>query len=313
VRFVRELGYRISHPHVVAPLGWVGEDDRVLFTMELVDGGSVATLLGDYGRLPSEWTAVLLDQLLSALEACMPPESCTGTSSQGTSCSRDRQGAPACLLGDFGIAAPVSGPRLTSQSIVLGTLGYLAPEQLRGAAPEARQDLFAAGAVAAELLTGRRDALWGGESAHADATSDVPDGVPAGLWSVVRGLTAQAPADRYPSAAAARAALAASGCVPAAGAPLADDGLEIEVLRQVAPLPPREDRNTVRSADAPAADARPPDPVVDPRDPAAADTAATSVLPTEVHSRPPPDDGAPRPVAACSPCSSRSPCWEPCS
>ncbi|HZC26019.1 MAG TPA: serine/threonine protein kinase, partial [Actinopolymorphaceae bacterium] len=53
LRFVREQSLRVRHPHVLAPLGWAGEDDRVLFTMELVRGGSVAGLLGDYGAVPA--------------------------------------------------------------------------------------------------------------------------------------------------------------------------------------------------------------------------------------------------------------------
>ncbi|MBA2464894.1 MAG: protein kinase [Nocardioidaceae bacterium] len=69
LRFVRETSRRIQHPHVVTPLGWAGEDDRVLFTMPLVRGGSLAALLGDFGALPVGWAAELLRQSLSALEA----------------------------------------------------------------------------------------------------------------------------------------------------------------------------------------------------------------------------------------------------
>ena len=68
LRFVREQAVRIEHPHVLTPLGWVGEDDRVLFTMPIVRGGSVATLVGDHGPLPPGWVATLLDQVLAALE-----------------------------------------------------------------------------------------------------------------------------------------------------------------------------------------------------------------------------------------------------
>jgi serine/threonine protein kinase len=46
LRFVREQAVRVHHPHVLTPIGWAGEDDRVLFTMPIVDGGSVATLVG---------------------------------------------------------------------------------------------------------------------------------------------------------------------------------------------------------------------------------------------------------------------------
>jgi serine/threonine-protein kinase len=69
LRFMREQSTRVRHPHVVTPLSWAGEDDRVVFTMPLVTGGSVATLLGDHGALPDPWTVALLDQALQALEA----------------------------------------------------------------------------------------------------------------------------------------------------------------------------------------------------------------------------------------------------
>ena len=52
LRFVREQSMRIDHTHVVTPLSWAGVDDRVLFTMPLVRGGSVADLLHEHGALP---------------------------------------------------------------------------------------------------------------------------------------------------------------------------------------------------------------------------------------------------------------------
>ena len=70
---MREQATRIPHEHVVTPLSWAGEDDRVLFTMPLVRGGSVATLIGDHGALPATWVRELL------LQACSPrSRPCTG-------------------------------------------------------------------------------------------------------------------------------------------------------------------------------------------------------------------------------------------
>nr|WP_257907387.1 protein kinase [Janibacter limosus] len=69
LRFVRETAFRIQHPHVVTPLGWAGEDDRVLFTMPVVDGGSVATPVGDHGPLPAPFVAEILRRVLDGLGA----------------------------------------------------------------------------------------------------------------------------------------------------------------------------------------------------------------------------------------------------
>lgn len=62
---------------------------------------------------------------------------------------------PFLRLGDFGVAVPVEDVRLTRGPAAVGTDGYMAPEQVAGAAPDPRQDLYAAGVVAIQLLTGR--------------------------------------------------------------------------------------------------------------------------------------------------------------
>ena len=68
LRFVREQALRVDHPNVIAPLGWIGEDNRVLFTMRIVSGGSLATLIGDHGPLPPRFAAEIMRQLLAGLD-----------------------------------------------------------------------------------------------------------------------------------------------------------------------------------------------------------------------------------------------------
>jgi len=229
LRFVREQSLRIEHPHVVAPHGWAADDDRVVFAMDLVRGGSVATLLGDHGPLPPAYVAVLLDQLLHALSAVhaarvvhrdVKPANLllevTGT------------GRPHLRLSDFGVAGLLDEPRMTRHSTVLGTPGYLAPEQLTGADPDPRQDLYAVGAVAVELLTGERPG----------ATGPLPDlGGPLGTF--ISTLTAPDPSDRPASAAAAGRLLAETGTLPPPGTdPWAHTPDAPEVFDQLPPLPP---------------------------------------------------------------------------
>ena len=155
LRFIREQAMRIEDPHVVTPLGWAGEDDRVLFTMPLVRGGSVATLLGDFGPLPQRWVSELLRQLLAALAAVHQAGVVHRDVKPGNLLLNPTGTArPFLRLSDFGIALPLSGPRLTRTDVVIGTAGYLSPEVAQGAEPTPAQDLYAAGRVGIAMLTG---------------------------------------------------------------------------------------------------------------------------------------------------------------
>lgn len=157
-RFVREQAVRVQHPHVVAPAGWAAGDDRVLLTMDLVAGGSLARLLTEHPPLCEGVVAALLDQLLSALVAVhaagvvhrdIKPANLllepTGT---------DR---PHLRLADFGVAGLLGESRLTGSGPV-GTYGYASPEQEGGARPDPRQDLYAVGVLGRRLLTGHEPA-----------------------------------------------------------------------------------------------------------------------------------------------------------
>jgi serine/threonine-protein kinase len=105
------------------------------------------------------------------------------------------QGAPHARLADFGIAHLRDGPRLTESGFVVGSPGYVAPEVLSGRAPHPGQDLFAAGVVARQLLTGAE---------RPDQRGDEAGDVPGPVWTVVRSLLAPDPAARPRDAATAR-------------------------------------------------------------------------------------------------------------
>ena len=230
LRFVREQSLRIEHPHVVAPHGWAADDDKVVFAMELIRGGSVATLLGDHGPLPASYVAVLLDQLLHGLSA-VHAAGIVHRDLKPANLLLDATGTarPHLRLSDFGIAGLLDEPRMTRHSTVLGTPGYLAPEQLAGADPDPRQDLYTVGSVAAELLTGVRP----------EPNGNLPPAGEGPLWDLVLRLTAKDPANRPASAAEAGRLLAATGVLPPAGtAPWSTQPDPPEVFDQLPPLPP---------------------------------------------------------------------------
>lgn len=157
LRFVREQSMRIDHTHVVTPQSWAGVDDRVLFTMPLVRGGSVAGLIKKYGALPPRWIGHLVDQTLQALEAVHAANIVHRDVKPGNLLLEPTgRGTPHLRLTDFGIAVPADEPRLTHTPMVIGTPGYMPPEQVAGADPAPSADIYALGMVTLEMLTGQR-------------------------------------------------------------------------------------------------------------------------------------------------------------
>jgi len=199
LRFMREQSTRIHHPHVVTPLSWIGEDDYMLFTMPLVRGGSVATLVGDWGPLPEPWVRAVLEQTLSAL-AAVHAAGVVHRDVKPANLLLDPTGQapPHVKLTDFGIAAPLGQPRLTSASYAVGTPGYMAPEQRLGAAPDPRQDLYSAAMVGMEMLLGHPPPFAADERA------------PGPLAAVLTRALAADPQQRPPTAEAMRAELLAA-------------------------------------------------------------------------------------------------------
>ncbi|MFD7027697.1 protein kinase [Streptomyces sp. NPDC059917] len=304
LRFVREQAVRIDHPHVLAPASWAADDDKVLFTMDLVSGGSLAHVMGDYGPLPPRFACALLDQLLSGL-AAVHAEGIVHRDIKPANILMEATGTgrPHLRLSDFGISLRKGEPRLTAMDYVLGTPGYFAPEQLLGAEPDFSADLFAVGLVALYLLLGRKpDARALVEHFLAHGTPDAPEGVPAPLWDVIATLLQPDPENRFRTATGARKALAgAAELLP----PPAPDAEPVEVFDQLGPLP------AGFGPEGPQAPRDLPDPR-DPRDPsgghtsrspAAPDAPTAGVLPPAptAYDPSPPPAHAPMPTPAPSP------------
>ena len=224
LRFVREQSVRIRHPHVVAPSGWAAEDHLVIFTMDLVRGGSVQTLLGDHGTLPESYVAVVLDQTLQALEA-VHHAGVVHRDVKPANLLLEPTGTrrPHVRLGDFGVAALIDEVRLTRFPGAIGTDGYMAPEQAYGAAPEPRQDLYALGVVGVQMLTGLGPRHQTG----------VPDGALAPLLESLLEVDSE---KRPESASAALDTLRAIG-VPG-GAPWQQEAEPPEVFHHLTDVPP---------------------------------------------------------------------------
>ncbi|MEU5097867.1 protein kinase [Streptomyces sp. NPDC020996] len=281
LRFVREQALRIDHPHVLAPASWAADDDKVLFTMDLVAGGSLVHLVGDYGPLPPVFVCTLLDQLLSGL-AAVHAEGVVHRDVKPANVLLEATGTgrPRLRLSDFGIAMRLGEPRLTETNLVVGTPGYLAPEQMMGAEPDFPADLFAVGLVALYLLEGAKpDAKALVQYFAEHGTPGAPKGIPEPLWQVVATLLQPDPQARFRTATGARKALASAAELLAEPGP--DDEL-IEIFDQLGPLPPGfapdgplKPASGVTAADSTGAETAAPAPATDPSEPSAAPAAPT--------------------------------------
>ncbi len=165
---------RVRHPNVVPIFDVVNEDGHLFLIMEYVAGVSLADLLAsahDYGTpIPPPIVSAIVVDLLRGLHAAHE--------------ARDEDGAPlgvvhrdvsphnvlvgadgAARVLDFGIAKALRKDHLTLSGDLKGKASYMAPEQLRGMTVTRQTDVFAAGIVLWEALTGRR--LFDGEPATA--------------------------------------------------------------------------------------------------------------------------------------------------
>jgi eukaryotic-like serine/threonine-protein kinase len=155
---------RVRHPNVVAPLDIIGFDTELFIAMEYVHGQPISFLCNaQQGPVPARLASAILTQVLLGLHAVHEATSETGqplgivhrdVSPQNILIDLDG----IARLVDFGIAKAASrGYTLsTARGLLKGKLGYLAPEQLTGQGVDRRTDVYMAGIVLWELLTGRR-------------------------------------------------------------------------------------------------------------------------------------------------------------
>ena len=205
-RFEREarLGASLSHPNVVSVYDVLADEDQVVLVMEYVEGRTLAEVLIE-DKLTPESVIGLLRPLASALDHAHR---------EGL-VHRDIK--PANLLvrtdgtvkiADLGIATGADLTSVTATGIALGTVAYMAPEQLEGGRVTGAADVYALAAVAFEMLSGRK-ARTGStpmEIVHRVATEGPPDlteawpAAPPAAAGVLRGAMSAQPAERPSSA-----------------------------------------------------------------------------------------------------------------
>ena len=211
-RFIGEAQIlaRLQHPGIVAVYDYgTFPDGSAYLVMELVRGDDLRRLLQREGRLEVRHGLRILTAVCSAIEAAhregvlhrdLKPENILLPAGE----------LDAKVL-DFGLANLVSEE---VDGMIVGTPAYMAPEQLRGAVPDARADVFSLGVIAYEMLSGRLP--FGGGSvpevalAQARGAPHLPAGsLPSGLERAIRAAL-DPDADRRPASAQAFAHLMAA-------------------------------------------------------------------------------------------------------
>jgi YVTN family beta-propeller protein len=156
-RFEREsqLAAALEHPNVVQVYE-AGESDGTLYlSMRFVDGPNLSEVLASQGRLPAAEAADLITQLAAGLDAAHEHGLVHRDVKPANVLLERGADRERVFLGDFGISRLLTGAaELTETGEMLGTVNYVAPEQIAGAAVDARTDVYSLACVAFEALTG---------------------------------------------------------------------------------------------------------------------------------------------------------------
>jgi serine/threonine protein kinase/beta-lactam-binding protein with PASTA domain len=208
-RFEREARAAASlhHPNVIAVHDQGFDGDHVFLVMELVDGGTLRDLLIERGRLPVPLALSVLEPVLSALAAAHA----AGLVHRDVKPENVLIGKQGMVkVGDFGLVKAMASAGNTSNSVILGTVAYLSPEQVTTGATTARGDVYSAGVLLYEMLTGTPPYV--GDTplsvAYRHVNDDVPPpsltapGIPQALDDLVLRATRRDPAARPADAAA---------------------------------------------------------------------------------------------------------------
>src|SRR6187551_1042574 len=215
----------IEHPNVV-PIYAAGEEAGVPFiAMRYVSGSDLGKRLGRAGRLPPAAAAGLIAQVGNGLDAIHAAGLVHRDVKPANVLLSGGSGGDHAYITDFGVARNVSTQSgLTQTGRFVGTLDYVAPEQISAGTVDARADVYALGCLLFKLLTGEVPFPRDGEAARLYAHLNDPPPAPSlyvtevsmALDDVVIRAMSKEPDDRYPSAGdLGRAAMAAlSGASP---------------------------------------------------------------------------------------------------
>ncbi|MGH3586188.1 MAG: serine/threonine-protein kinase, partial [Pseudonocardia sp.] len=245
-RFDRESqsAANLDHPNIV-PVYAAGEAGGSLYiAMRYVGGGDLRALLEASGSLSLEQTTSLVVAVAEALDAAHAQGMIHRDVKPANILIDGRNGQEHYYLSDFGITKIVSSGRsLTSTGQIVGTIDYIAPEQIQGKAVDGRVDLYALGCVLYQCLTGNvpfphDDAaalMWAHVHDEAPSVTTRRPDLPSQIDHIVAKAMAKQPEDRYDTCRELALALRVLATDPAAAG---DSGTALPARSVDSPPPP---------------------------------------------------------------------------
>jgi tRNA A-37 threonylcarbamoyl transferase component Bud32 len=207
-RFKREsrLAASIRHPNVITVFRAGEEDGQLFIAMDYIEGTDLKELISSRGRLDPQLAVRVVFQIAAALDAAHAK----GLVHRDVKPANVLlEGADHAYLTDFGLTKELASQSgVTATGVVLGTIDYMAPEQVAGAKLDARADIYSLGCVLWEALTGQvpypRESAVAKMYAHASEpppplTATAPD-TPLALEAVLTRAMAKKREERYLSA-----------------------------------------------------------------------------------------------------------------
>ncbi|MFF5569024.1 protein kinase [Streptomyces sp. NPDC012623] len=312
MRFLRERSVllRLTHPNIVRTRDLVVEGDLLALVMDLIDGPDLHRYLRQNGPFSPVGAALVTSQIADALAASHADGVVHRDLKPANVLLRTDGDQLHPMLTDFGIARLADSPGLTRTHEFVGTPAYVAPESAEGRPQTSAVDIYGAGILLYELVTGRPP--FAGSTAlevlqrHLSEEPVRPATVPEPLWTVIERCLRKNPDQRPSAENLARALRTVAAGVGVHSTPAqADAALGVAALLAPDPSPaPVPVPETFGGGDADATQVLPGN--VGPYDPNAATSvlpntgpdAATSVLPTGAAG---PGSGHPDPTAVMPP------------
>lgn len=205
MRFLRERSVllRLTHPNIVRTRDLVVEGDLLALVMDLIDGPDLHRYLRDNGPFTPVAASLLTAQIADALAASHADGVVHRDLKPANVLLDERDGAMRPMLTDFGIARLADSPGLTRTHEFVGTPAYVAPESAEGRPQTSAVDIYGAGILMYELVTGRPPFAGGTalEVLHRHLSEEPrrPTTVPEPLWTVIERCLRKEP-DERPSA-----------------------------------------------------------------------------------------------------------------